>query len=376
MVPLHAHRPPAPPPAADEAARTSGAAGAGGARARRASNAREAHDGWTFVVIPPGAGARPRTLRVSVRRLRVAFAALITITGTAVVSGGLLAVLLSIAPKVQSEDAGVELGVLADLTPSVAVPLEDDALAAIAEAAGPPVGPAGGAGATPRAPDAARPAKPIAPVTEARSAANARRRVIAPPSIMGREQQDASVSTADVTGLPVIGRITSNFANARRHPLLGVVRRHNGVDIAAASGTPITAPAPGRVIFSGRKFGFGNVVEIDHGHGVITRYAHARTLKVKSGAEVRAGMTIATVGRTGLASGPHLHFEVIVHGTSVDPLKRPLSSLLPQPEAPAPAPAALEGEVATPGADSTATSVQADSGAVTAGPTLPSADVP
>ena len=121
--------------------------------------------------------------------------------------------------------------------------------------------------------------------------------------------------------LPVVGEITSRFARARRHPLLGVVRKHAGIDIAAAAGTPITAPAPGRVSFSGRKFGYGNVVDIDHGNGVVTRYAHCRALMVREGDEVAAGAVIATVGRTGLATAPHLHYEVRVHGSAVDPLR-------------------------------------------------------
>ena len=79
-------------------------------------------------------------------------------------------------------------------------------------------------------------------------------------------------------------------------------------------------------------------MEIDHGNGVMTRYAHARTIKVRTGARVESGATIATVGRTGLASGPHLHFEVIVNGNSVDPLKRPVESLV-SPSAALPAPA-------------------------------------
>ena len=128
----------------------------------------------------------------------------------------------------------------------------------------------------------------------------------------------------------MIGRITSNFSRARRHPLLGVVRRHKGVDIAAPSGTPITAPHAGRVVFAGRKVGFGLVVEIDHGGGVVTRYAHCRSIGVRVGRQVEAGETIAAVGRTGLATGPHLHYEVLVGGRSIDPLRASLASLVPQ----------------------------------------------
>jgi hypothetical protein len=128
--------------------------------------------------------------------------------------------------------------------------------------------------------------------------------------------------------LPVVGEITSRFARARRHPLLGVVRKHAGIDIAAPAGTHITAPAPGRVRFSGRKFGYGYTVDVDHGNGVVTRYAHCRSLMVRAGDEVAAGAVIATVGRSGLATAPHLHYEVLVHGRNVNPLRTPLASLL------------------------------------------------
>lgn len=376
-MPLHAHRSPVQPARASNLAiaealppRTSNGAQAG-ARARRASRTREAHDGWTFVVIPPGAGARPRTLRVSVRRLRMAAIALVTIIGTGVASGTLLAILLSMAPTMQPEARGVQLGVLAGAD---VAPAADSASGATAvDGALPGSGsvrsgtpdvvadrsPASGSARAPRSSIA----KPVATAT--------RRRVIEPPSMSGRRtaaapREGAIVAEASAHGLPVIGRITSRFSSARTHPLLGVVRRHNGVDIAAPSGTPITAAASGRVVFAGRKFGFGNTVEIDHGNGVLTRYAHARSIKVRGGARVEPGDVIATVGRTGLASGPHLHYEVLLNGVSVDPLKRSVGVLLSgasgDPTAAVQPPAGATSETpATGAADSVAAPAAADS---------------
>lgn len=321
-----------------------------GARARRATKERLAHDGWTFVVVPPGLDARPRTLHVSVRRFRVVAMALGTIAGTAVVCGLLLAVMLSVAPTVQDESAGVALGLFGGepAAPQTYVPEEMDLISLLA------IGPAAATVATPElapAPAMAGPAeRPLGPRTSTakRTATAERRRVIAAPSVSGARESRASVVAAAAEGMPVIGRITSQFSNSRRHPVLGVVRPHRGVDIAAASGTPITAPAGGRVIFSGRKFGFGNVVEIDHGNGIVTRYAHCRSLKVKRGAQVQAGETIATVGRTGLASGPHLHFEVLLNGRSVDPIKNRVQNLVAD-RSPAPAQPAASANIFVPG---------------------------
>jgi murein DD-endopeptidase MepM/ murein hydrolase activator NlpD len=97
------------------------------------------------------------------------------------------------------------------------------------------------------------------------------------------------------------------------------------------------------VTFSGRKFGYGYTVEIDHGNGVVTRYAHCRALVVRAGDEVAAGAVIATVGRSGLATAPHLHYEVLVHGRNVNPLRTPLASLLDG-KAPAPSSAPPQPE--------------------------------
>jgi murein DD-endopeptidase MepM/ murein hydrolase activator NlpD len=119
--------------------------------------------------------------------------------------------------------------------------------------------------------------------------------------------------------LPVDGRITSHFG-VRRDPLGQGERRHKGLDIAAPAGTPVRAVAPGRVVFSSRAGGYGNLVVIDHGNGLTTRYAHNRNLRVSVGDPVRAGQEIAQVGSTGRSTGPHLHFEVIRNGYAVDPL--------------------------------------------------------
>ena len=130
-----------------------------------------------------------------------------------------------------------------------------------------------------------------------------------------------SPTNAAMEGLPVDGRIASGFSRARRHPLLNIIRPHLGLDISAPRGTRITAPAPGRVSFVGRRFAFGLVVEVRHADGMLTRYAHCRTALVKAGDVVKRGMTIATVGSSGLTSGPHLHYEMLHNGRQVDPLR-------------------------------------------------------
>jgi murein DD-endopeptidase MepM/ murein hydrolase activator NlpD len=148
-----------------------------------------------------------------------------------------------------------------------------------------------------------------------------------------------ALSPRTLEALPVLGRISSTFSLSRRHPILHIRRPHLGVDIAAPRGTHITAPAPGRVTFVGHKFGFGLVVEIQHSSAVKTRYAHMRAAVVKEGDRVARGDQIGTVGSSGITTGPHLHYEVLVRGKQVDPLR----FVLPQsaaPESPVPAAAA------------------------------------
>jgi murein DD-endopeptidase MepM/ murein hydrolase activator NlpD len=116
-------------------------------------------------------------------------------------------------------------------------------------------------------------------------------------------------------------RISSVFNPHRKHPVLNRIRAHKGVDYAAPSGTPVRAAGEGRVSFRGVKGGFGNEVEIEHAGHVVTRYGHLSRFAqgIRVGGRVAQGDVIAFVGKTGLATGPHLHFEYIAHGVNLDP---------------------------------------------------------
>jgi murein DD-endopeptidase MepM/ murein hydrolase activator NlpD len=115
-------------------------------------------------------------------------------------------------------------------------------------------------------------------------------------------------------------RISSNFAGARFHPVLGRVRRHEGTDYAARPGTPVMAAGNGVVLRAGWAGGYGNLVELRHLNGITTRYGHLRGVarNIRRGVRVEQGQTIGYVGSTGLASGPHLHYEFRVNGLAKD----------------------------------------------------------
>jgi murein DD-endopeptidase MepM/ murein hydrolase activator NlpD len=116
-------------------------------------------------------------------------------------------------------------------------------------------------------------------------------------------------------------RVSSVFNLSRRHPILNKIRAHKGVDYAAPTGTPIRAAGDGRVKFRGVKGGFGNVLEIEHSGQVVTVYGHVSRFakNLKAGDRVRQGEVVAFVGMTGLATGPHLHFEYRVRGDWKNP---------------------------------------------------------
>ena len=120
--------------------------------------------------------------------------------------------------------------------------------------------------------------------------------------------------------LPASGRLSSRFSRARLHPIHHKVLPHEGVDLSAPEGTSILAAAQGTVTYARRKSGYGLTVEIDHGFGYQTLYGHASELLVKVGQRVERGDVIALVGRTGLATAPHVHYEVQVNGSPVNPM--------------------------------------------------------
>ena len=121
--------------------------------------------------------------------------------------------------------------------------------------------------------------------------------------------------------MPTQGWLSSAFSSMRVHPILHMARPHEGIDVSAPMGSPIEAPAAGVVTDAGWETGYGNTITIDHGFGIVTKFAHASKLLVKNGQRVARGQRIALVGNSGLATGPHLHYEVHVNGRPVDPLK-------------------------------------------------------
>jgi murein DD-endopeptidase MepM/ murein hydrolase activator NlpD len=131
-----------------------------------------------------------------------------------------------------------------------------------------------------------------------------------------KERRSILASTPSIW--PVKGWVTSGFGN-RTSPFTGKKQFHAGIDISNKKGTPIVAPADGVVTFAGRRGSFGNMVMINHGHGLVTRYGHLSKFEVKVGQKVKRGQKIARVGNTGRSSGPHLHYEVLMSGVPTNP---------------------------------------------------------
>jgi murein DD-endopeptidase MepM/ murein hydrolase activator NlpD len=133
--------------------------------------------------------------------------------------------------------------------------------------------------------------------------------------------QDGKSMEATFLRAPLQFRRISSVFGMRKHPILGIWRAHKGTDYAASSGTPVRAIGDGVVVFAGRKSGFGNTLEIRHANGAVSRYGHLRGFAkgVHGGVRVAIGETVAYVGSTGLATAPHLHFEVLVGGVQRNP---------------------------------------------------------
>ena len=158
-------------------------------------------------------------------------------------------------------------------------------------------------------------------------------RLYVPQSIINeilspKKKEFGSLNPNKTFEMPVNGRISSKFGN-RFHPIDRKMKFHGGLDIATKRGTPIKATADGIVIFAGKRGGYGNMVILDHGNGKTSRYAHADKILVEKDQKIDGGQPIATVGSTGKATGPHLHFEIRDNGKPVNPLKV-ISNVLPK----------------------------------------------
>src|SRR5215207_3952453 len=261
---------------------------------------------WQLLLVPPTPGAPTRSFNVARWQARLVLGAAIALLVVAVAGLSTLVVALQSPEVLTSAETELLRARLLVMEDSLTLALSERATTADT------LGVARGAAVT-VARNVRRPTKLLAPGL--RPAPRRAGRAV------GDDEPSAGGSTGGIEGLPVIGRLASRFSRARGHPLLKVVRPHLGVDVAARRGTQITAPAAGRVSFVGRKFGFGLVVEIEHGNGVVTRYAHCGSSLVSEGDRVQRGVPIATVGTSGLSTGPHLHYEVLVHGRQVDPLR-------------------------------------------------------
>ncbi len=122
-------------------------------------------------------------------------------------------------------------------------------------------------------------------------------------------------------GRPIKKGWISSYFGYRTDPFTGRRARHEGIDLAGKKGSDVIAVASGVVTWAGKRYGYGNLVEINHGNGYVTRYGHNQSILVKVGDKVEKGQTIAKMGSTGRSTGPHVHFEVIRNGRKVDPMK-------------------------------------------------------
>ncbi len=135
--------------------------------------------------------------------------------------------------------------------------------------------------------------------------------------IMNRELHD------DVypTGRPIKRGWISSYFGYRTDPFNGRRARHDGIDLAGKEGSEVISVASGVITWAGKRYGYGNLVEINHGNGYVTRYGHNKTIDVTVGDAVKKGDTIARMGSTGRSTGPHVHFEVHKNGKVVDPMR-------------------------------------------------------
>ncbi|HEY2065976.1 MAG TPA: M23 family metallopeptidase [Gemmatimonadaceae bacterium] len=278
---------------------------------KRASRLPVALRPWRVLVIPATPGAATRTLSVARWQARAVIGTLLVmvlLSGLAI--GALVTAIQSPDLFATSADAATLRDQLLDMEDSLSAARED---LAVSEGARDSI--VAMLSAAPTAKPPVVPEKPFARL--------AARKHLPSTRTTPRVYPEDLIASAppSLEGLPVIGRLASGFSRSRRHPILRIRRPHLGVDIAAPRGTRVSAPADGRVTYVGRRFGYGLVIEITHTSYVMTRYAHLKKTMVEEGEQVTRGKQIGTVGSSGLSTGPHLHYEVLVNGRQVDPLR-------------------------------------------------------
>jgi murein DD-endopeptidase MepM/ murein hydrolase activator NlpD len=290
---------------------------------------------WTLVISPPGASAS-KVFEVSQAVLRVAGGISLALGLAAIILGystfsRTLHLTHTSAVERENTALSTEIAKLTGRIDSLsdtldAIGMRDDRIRLLAnlEPIDPQVQLAGIGGPERARPEPASPAaREAAKVTVDLNALIRRANLLAASF---KEAAESLASNRDrLSAMPSImptrGWLSSAFSAMRAHPILHINRPHEGIDVAAPMGAPIEAPASGTVVSAGWVTGYGNVVEINHGYGIITRFAHASQLLVRAGQHVVRGERVALVGSTGLATGPHLHYEVHVNGKPVDPLR-------------------------------------------------------
>ena len=290
---------------------------------------------WTLVIVPPGSGAS-KLFEVSQSLLKLAAGVGVAAVLIAVALGYSTysrSLHLSHASAVEKENLALstEIAQMAGRIDSLSDTLDviaqrDNRIRLLAnlDPIDPQVQQAGIGGPEPTAP---RPTSPV--IREASRVQVDLNALVRRANLLAASFREAAESLASnrqrleamPSIMPTQGWLSSAFSSMRAHPILHIARPHEGIDVSAPMGAPIEAPAGGVVISARWETGYGNTLEISHGYGIVTRFAHASKLLVGVGQRVTRGQRVALVGSTGLATGPHLHYEVHVNGKPVDPLR-------------------------------------------------------
>lgn len=302
---------------------------------------------WTLVVVPHGAGGS-RTVQFSLRAVKIIVGALAVLVGATVFSGFSVVsktVDLSRLERLERRNdalaqeidrARESLGHLQDTLTAIARRDEQVRLLAGLDPIDPDVlqagigGPAGASSEHRQLLESSASGLRALEVSTDLAALLRRADLVAASfnEVVDSLQTHKTLLERTPSIMPTAGWLTSRFSRERFHPIYHEARPHQGIDVAAPAGTPIVAPADGRVTDVRTGIGYGKMLTIDHGNGLVTRYAHCSQILVKVGQRVRRNDRIALVGKTGIATAPHLHYEVIVSGRPVDPWNYVLPNII------------------------------------------------